>query len=74
VVLFSGKSPATHIPSLILAAILLVIGVQLWVLGLIADLMAVNRKLLEDIQVRIRQAEYEDPTSLRLRQSLRRSP
>ncbi|MBW4520691.1 MAG: glycosyltransferase family 2 protein [Scytolyngbya sp. HA4215-MV1] len=46
-----------RIPSLILAAILLLIGFQLWMLGLVADLMAVNRKLLEDIQLRLRRSE-----------------
>jgi glycosyltransferase involved in cell wall biosynthesis len=48
-----------RVPSLILAAILILIGVQLWLLGLVADLMAVNRKILEDIQLRLRRAEVE---------------
>jgi glycosyltransferase involved in cell wall biosynthesis len=47
-------------PSLIVAAILILIGFQLWMFGLIADLMAVNRKLLEDIQLRRRRADIED--------------
>lgn len=55
---FSG-TPRTHVPSLILAAICILIGVQLWILGLVADLMAVNRKMLEDIQLRARRAEIE---------------
>jgi len=46
-------------PSLILAAILILIGVQLWIFGLVADLMAVNRKLLEDIQLRLRRQELQ---------------
>ncbi len=58
VIFFSGTT-RTHVPSLILSAILILIGVQLWVLGLVADLLAVNRKLLEDIQLRIRRAEVE---------------
>jgi glycosyltransferase involved in cell wall biosynthesis len=45
-------------PSLILAAILILIGVQLWGLGAVADLIAVNRKLLEDIQQRVKRVEY----------------
>jgi glycosyltransferase involved in cell wall biosynthesis len=48
-----------RVPSLVLAAILILIGVQLWLLGLVADLMAVNRKILEDIQLRLRRAEVE---------------
>jgi glycosyltransferase involved in cell wall biosynthesis len=49
----------TRIPSLILAAILMLMGFQLWILGLVADLLAVNRKLLEEIQLRMRRAEIE---------------
>lgn len=57
--LFSG-SDRTRIPSLILAAILLLIGFQLWIFGFIADLLSANRKLLEDIQLRIRQRDIEE--------------
>ena len=55
-----GDNPAKpRVPSLILAAILILIGVQLWIFGLIADLMGVNRQLLEDIQLRLRRKEFE---------------
>ena len=57
--LYWGGTEQTHLPSLILAAILLLIGFQLWMFGLVADLMAVNRRLLEDIQVRLRQGEFK---------------
>jgi len=43
-----------HIQSLILAAILLVIGFQVGVLGIIADLSATNRRLLEELLRRAR--------------------
>lgn len=56
--LFFNDPERSHVPSLILAAILILIGVQLWVLGLVADIIAVNRTLLEDLQVRIRRIEY----------------
>ena len=46
-------------PSLILSAILLLMGSQLWVVGLLADLLSVNRKLLEEIQLRVRRTEIE---------------
>lgn len=46
-----------RIPTLILAAIMILIGVQLWIFGLVADLMAANRQLLEDIQLRLRRSE-----------------
>ena len=44
----------THVPSLILAAILTLVGFQLWVFGFLADLVAVNRLLLEDLQYKVR--------------------
>ncbi|MDY6782645.1 MAG: glycosyltransferase family 2 protein [Cyanobacteriota bacterium] len=50
----------TRLPSLILSAILILTGVQLLVFGLIADLMAVNRKLMEDIQLRLRRADINE--------------
>ena len=56
VFLFMGQ-PASHIPSLILAAILILIGGQLFIFGLAADLVSVNRKLLEDIQYRLRKLD-----------------
>jgi len=52
----SGTSK-THVPSLVLAAVLLLSGVQLVIVGLVADLLSVNRKLLEDIQLRMRRLE-----------------
>jgi hypothetical protein len=48
-----------HIQSLILTAILLLVGTQLILFGLIADLFAVNRKLIEDVQWRTRRLEIE---------------
>ena len=49
----------TRIPSLILAAILILIGFQLWMFGLVADLMAANRRMLEEMQLRLRRRDYE---------------
>jgi glycosyltransferase involved in cell wall biosynthesis len=48
---------AGHIQSLILSAILLIIGFQVLILGLVADLMAANRRLLEDTLYRVRKLE-----------------
>jgi len=45
---------AGKIQSLILAAVLLLMGFQLWVLAVIADLINVNRKLLEEVQYQAR--------------------
>lgn len=53
-----GDNPAKpRVPSLVLAAILILIGFQLWMFGLAADLIAVNRKILEDNQLRLRRQE-----------------
>lgn len=46
-------------PSLILAAVLVLIGFQLWMFGLVADLMAANRRLLEETRVRLRRMDIE---------------
>ncbi len=48
-----------HIQSLILAAVLLMMGFQSLVLGLLGDIIAANRKILEDIQYRVRKIEAE---------------
>ena len=56
VFMLSGDS-AGHVQSLILAAILLLMGVQSMVAGLLSDLIAANRKLLEEIQYRVRKME-----------------
>lgn len=55
---FVEGTERTHLPSLVLAAILILIGVQLWIFGVVADIIAVNRKLLEDIQLRVKRMEY----------------
>lgn len=44
-----------HIQSLILASIFLGMGVQSFFIAFIADLLAANRKLLEDIRYRCQQ-------------------
>ena len=57
-VLYTQDPTRARVPSLILAAILILIGVQLWIFGVVADVIAVNRKLLEDIQLRVKRVEY----------------
>ncbi len=51
----TGLSPAGHVQSLIAAAVLAIAGVQLSVLGVLADLTAVNRRLLDDLRARERE-------------------
>lgn len=43
-----------HVQSLILAAVLLLIGAQVGLMAVLADLQSVNRKLLEDVQTRLK--------------------
>lgn len=44
----TDQGPAGHLQSLILSVILITVGVQVWVVGVVADLIAVNRRLLEE--------------------------
>ena len=46
-----------HVQSLIIAAIFSIAGVQLLIMGLIADLTAANRRLIEDALLRIKKIE-----------------
>ena len=60
---------AGHIQSLILAAVLLIIGFQTALIGLVADLIGNNRSLLEDALCRIREIELrggDGPDVIRL--------
>ncbi len=52
---FFTKPGAGHIQSLILAAVLLMLGFQTFIVGLQADVIAANRKILEDVQRRMRE-------------------
>ena len=55
---YGGDQSRARVPSLLLAATLVLIGVQLWIFGIVADVIATNRKLLEDIQLRVKRLEY----------------
>ena len=48
------ESGTGHIQSLILCAILILMGVQSLFFAIIADLLAINRKLIEDVQLNIK--------------------
>jgi hypothetical protein len=50
-----------HIQSLILAAILIIVGFQVLLIGLVADLIANNRKMLEETLYRLRKQEFDAP-------------
>lgn len=47
-----------HIPSLILASMLIIIGVLAGVIACLGDVIAANRKLLQEIQFELRRMDY----------------
>lgn len=47
-----------HVQSLILATMMIIIGFQTFVTGLQADIISANRKILEDMQFRIKKLEF----------------
>ena len=49
-----------HVQSLILSAVLLIVGFQIFLIGLVADLIGFNRKVLEEILYRLRRVELGD--------------
>ena len=50
---------AGHVQSLIIMAVLFMIGIFSYLIGLLADVIASNRKILEDVQYHVRRAEYD---------------
>lgn len=55
---FSGE-PGGHIQSLILGSLLITLGAIIWVVGLLADTTAANRKIMEDIQYHVRKMDCD---------------
>lgn len=56
-VLFLGGGGTGNIQSLILAAVLTIIGFQVCLIGLIADAVSMNRRMMEESLYRVRQIE-----------------
>ena len=50
-------SVSRHIQSLLVAAVLFMIGFQIMVIGLLSDIIAANRKLIEDVLYRVKRFE-----------------
>lgn len=48
-----------HIQSLIFASVFLITSVQLVIIGILGDLLSINRKLLEDVQIRVKKLELK---------------
>jgi len=51
-----------HIQSLILAAVLMIVGFQVGMIGLLADIISANRRLIEDILYRMKKRETHRDT------------
>lgn len=51
---------AGHIQSLILSSMTILLGFMCWMIGVQADVISANRKILEEIQYRIRKDESND--------------
>ena len=54
---FNGNGGG-HVQSLILATMMIIIGFQTFVTGLQADIISANRKILEDVQFRVKKLEF----------------
>ncbi len=52
-----NKGAAGHVQSLILSAVLLILGFQIFLLGMLADLISANRRLVEDTLSKIKRME-----------------
>ena len=56
-IFFARGNGAGHTQSLVFATMLIIIGFMTFILGLQADIIAANRKILEDVQYRVRRME-----------------
>ncbi len=55
---FTGRA-AGHVQSLILACTLMIIGFMTLVIGMLADVISANRKIMEDVQYHVRKLTYD---------------
>jgi hypothetical protein len=53
---FTGGG-AGHIQSLVISGVLIIMGFMLLMIGLVADIISFNRRLIEDILYRVRKME-----------------
>ncbi|HXK58404.1 MAG TPA: glycosyltransferase family 2 protein [Acidobacteriota bacterium] len=57
---YFNNNGAGHVQSLILAAVLMIIGFQTFMIGLLADLLAANRKLIERLLFRVKDLQLNE--------------
>jgi hypothetical protein len=58
---FYLRGDSGHVQSVILTAILLIVGFQVLLIGLVADLISFTRRIQEETLYRVRRLEYEKP-------------
>lgn len=56
---FTIPGPTGHVQSLLVGGVLLLLGFQVIIIALISDLIAANRRLLEDVLYRIKLDQYD---------------
>lgn len=61
-VYYFGGSGAGHMQSLILASTLMLLGFHTFIVGLLADIISANRKILEDVQYHVRKLDFDRET------------
>ncbi len=59
-VFVSRGAASGHIQSLILGCTFMIIGVLVFVIGVLADTIAANRRILQDVQFHVKRLEYGD--------------
>jgi glycosyltransferase involved in cell wall biosynthesis len=69
---FAHGDKGGHVQSLILCAVFLVTGFQTWLIALLADLIAVNRRISEDVLLRLKRLEMPRTTEQRKPQQQQR--
>jgi glycosyltransferase involved in cell wall biosynthesis len=63
------NSGTSNVQSLILAAVFLIVGFQICLIGLLADLVGFNRKILEDVLYNLRRLELDNLKSDKINDS-----
>ncbi|MBB4640612.1 glycosyltransferase family 2 protein [Rhizorhapis suberifaciens] len=52
--LFAGGTERSHVPSLVAASCLLMLAMLMWTAGLLGEQLLINRRMVQDLQLRIR--------------------
>jgi glycosyltransferase involved in cell wall biosynthesis len=56
---FTLPGPTGHVQSLVVGGVLILLGFQVIIIALLSDLIAANRRLLEDVLYRIKSSQYD---------------